>query len=233
MLTAQHVDGVILMGSTFVEEKAKDNESIRKAALQTPVVILNASLKAPNVYSVLCDEQQATRDAARFLLESGRRRILYLYHSRNHNGRKKLNGYRAAHEALAVPVDEALLRYFPEDEMNVSHVRDELVRLDEAGLRFDAVLASGGSAGRRRAQICRSPGTKRSQGSERHRLQQLRRLSLLRSRADQRGQPAQSGMCALRLRPAGRSGGTGSAAGDGFQRRTGFPSKHRFPIVND
>ena len=32
LLTAQHVDGVILMGSTFVEEKAKDNESIRKAA---------------------------------------------------------------------------------------------------------------------------------------------------------------------------------------------------------
>lgn len=142
LLAAQHVDGILLMGSTFVEEKPRDNEYIRKAARQMPVVILNAALKAPNVYSVLCDEKQATQEAARFLLESGRRRLLYLYHSQNHNGRNKLAGYRAAHEAFHVPVDETLLRFLPEDELSVPHVRDELLRLDKAGLRFDAVLAS-------------------------------------------------------------------------------------------
>lgn len=142
LLTGQHVDGMILMGSTFVEEKNRDNAYIRKAAEAMPVVILNAEYKARNVYSVLCDERQASMDATRFLLESGCRRILYLYHSRNLNGRNKLAGYRAAHEKAGLQAEEALMRFIPEEELSVPRVRDELLRLDQEGLVFDAVFAS-------------------------------------------------------------------------------------------
>ena len=142
LLMGQHVDGMILMGSTFVEERAGDNEYICKAAQQMPVVILNSAYKAPNVYSVLCDEKQATLEATRFLLESGCRRVLYLYHSQNLNGLNKLAGYRAAYESVGLPTEEALIRFIPEEQLSVPHVRDELLRLDEEGLRFDAVFAS-------------------------------------------------------------------------------------------
>lgn len=142
LLTGQHVDGMILMGSTFVEQKSRDNAYIRKAAESMPVVILNAEYKAQNVYSVLCDEKQAAMDATRFLLESGCRRILFLYHSRNLNGRNKLAGYREAHEKAGLQPEEALMRFIPEEELSVLHVRDELLRLDAEGLTFDAVFAS-------------------------------------------------------------------------------------------
>ena len=142
MLLSKHVDGMILMGSTFVESKDKDNEYIRKAARQTPVVLLNAAVSLENVYCVLCDEKQATTEATQYLLDTGKKRILYLYHSKNHNGQKKIAGYRAAHESRGITVDEELLHFLDEDVMTVPRVRDYLVELADGGLVFDAIQTS-------------------------------------------------------------------------------------------
>lgn len=141
-LKSRHVDGMILMGSTFVESKEKDNLYIRKAAETTPVVILNASYACENVYCVLCDEQRASLEATQYLLDTGRRRILYLYHSKNYNGAKKLSGYRMAHQIKGLPVDESLIQFFSEDQMSVPNVRDHLVKLHNEGLAFDALFTS-------------------------------------------------------------------------------------------
>ncbi|MDD3335723.1 MAG: LacI family DNA-binding transcriptional regulator [Eubacteriales bacterium] len=142
LLTSKHVDGMILMGSTFLESKEKDNEYIRKAAQQMPVVILNASFTCENVYCVLCDEKRATMEAAQYLLDTGCKNILYLYHSKNHNGLNKLAGYRAAYESRGLPVNESLLRFFAQDSVSIPAVRDYLVGLHNKGLMFDAVLSS-------------------------------------------------------------------------------------------
>ena len=142
LLQERHVDGIILMGSTFVESAPEDNDYILKAAAHMPVFILNAALRAENVYCVLCDEEQATKEAAQYLIDTGCERILYLYHSQNCNGRKKLNGYRAGLLSRSLTPDEALIRFVSEDEADVQHVRDLLLRLSEQGLSFDAVLSS-------------------------------------------------------------------------------------------
>ena len=63
-------------------------------------------------------------------------------HSKNYNGQRKIAGYRAAHESRGIPVDEALLRFFPEDTINVQAACRQLVALQESGLRFDAVYTS-------------------------------------------------------------------------------------------
>lgn len=138
----RHVDGMILMGSTFIEDQEKDNDYIRSAAKTTPVVLLNSSFACENVYCVLCDDQRATYDAARQLLESGRKRILYLYHSTNYSGRKKLDGYRSAHLSKGLNPDETLIHFFSDKKSDVLQVRDDLLKLANDGLVFDAVLTS-------------------------------------------------------------------------------------------
>lgn len=141
-LTSRHVDGMVLMGSTFVEDASEDNDYIRQAASSMPVVLLNGSFQCPNVYCVLCDDERAMREAMEQLLESGCKRVLYLYHSTNYSGRKKLAGCRAALEKHGAIVDERLLCHFGADKSSIHSVRDYLMELEKSGLEFDAVLAS-------------------------------------------------------------------------------------------
>lgn len=138
----RHVDGMVLMGSTFIEDHEEDNRYIRSAAGSVPVVLLNGSYPCENVYCVVCDDQRATTEAVQYLLDTGCKRILYLYHNSNYSGRKKLAGYRAGMESRGVEVDEELIRFFSEDKMSVVQVRDYLLSLHESGLVFDAVLTS-------------------------------------------------------------------------------------------
>ena len=142
LLLGKHVDGLVLMGSTFVEADEKGNAYLRKAAARTPLVLLNASYPCENVYCVLCDDYRATLEATQYLLDTGRKEILYLYHSRNYSGQKKLAGYKVGLESREIPVREELIRFFAEDKMSVPEVRDYLLALDREGLRFGAVLTS-------------------------------------------------------------------------------------------
>ncbi|MBQ8200271.1 MAG: LacI family DNA-binding transcriptional regulator [Clostridia bacterium] len=142
LLKSRHVDGIVLMGSSFIEDNSADNDYIRDAAKAVPVILLNGSFPCENVYCVLCDDQRAVTDATLQLLDSGCRRVLYLYHSNNYSGRKKLAGYRDAHEMRGMDVDEKLLCYFSQDKSSVHQVRDTLLQLERDGLAFDAVITS-------------------------------------------------------------------------------------------
>ena len=142
LLKTRHVDGMVLMGSSFIENDDRDNDYMRQAAKHIPLILLNGSFPCEHVYCVLCDDQRATMEAAQHLLDTGCKRILYLYHSNNYSGKKKLAGYRAALESRGVELDEELLCYFEDDKRNVQTVRDHLLELDKQGVKFDAVLAS-------------------------------------------------------------------------------------------
>jgi len=142
LLKSRHVDGIVLMGSSFIEDNPADNDYIRDAAKNVPVVLLNGTFPCENVYGVQCDDQRAVTDAALSLLDSGCRRILCLYHSSNYSGRKKLAGYRDAHAQRGVPVDEQLLCFFDHDKGSVHQVCETLLQLEKDGVAFDAVLAS-------------------------------------------------------------------------------------------
>ncbi len=142
LLRTRHVDGMVLMGSSFIEENDQDNDCIREAARAVPIILLNGSFLCENVYCVLCDDQQAACEATRYLIDSGRRRILYLYHSRNYSGRKKLAGYCEGLVSRGIPQDERLISFYGEDKTSIHRVRDHLLALDAAGVRFDAVLTS-------------------------------------------------------------------------------------------
>ena len=141
-LITRHVDGMVLMGSSFIESTGKGNDYIRQAAKQTPIVLLNGALPCERVYGVVCDDRRATREAAEFLMDTGCRRILYLYDSKNESGRRKLAGYREALEGRGVTAAEELLVCFDGDKQDIPRIRERLLALEATGVRFDAVLAS-------------------------------------------------------------------------------------------
>ncbi|MBR2718136.1 MAG: LacI family DNA-binding transcriptional regulator [Clostridia bacterium] len=142
LLKSRHVDGMVLMGSSFIEDNDKDNAYIRQAAKSVPLILLNGSFPCERVYCVLCDDQRATMEAALHLIDTGCKRILYLYHSKNYSGRKKLEGYRAALKMRGIGMDESLLCFFGQDKMSVQDVGEQLLQLEKKGVQFDAVLAS-------------------------------------------------------------------------------------------
>lgn len=141
-LCNRHVDGMVLMGSSFVEDRDENNRYLRDAAAVTPIVLLNGAFACEHVYCVLCDDERATREAVQSLAAEGRKRILYLYHSTNHSGRKKLAGYKAGLEACGLPYDGQLTVMVPKDNRSVTQVRDRLLALADSGVMFDAVLTS-------------------------------------------------------------------------------------------
>lgn len=142
LLKSRHVDGIVLMGSSFIEDDPANNAYISEAAKSVPVVLLNGAFPCENVYGVQCDDQRAVTEATLSLLDSGCRRILCLYHSGNYSGRKKLAGYRDAHRLRGIEVDEKLLCFFDHDKGSVHQVCQTLLALDKKGLQFDAVLTS-------------------------------------------------------------------------------------------
>lgn len=142
LLKSRHVDGIVLMGSSFIEDNPSDNDYIRDAARNVPVVLLNGTFPCENVYGVQCDDQRAVAEATLSLLDSGCKRILCLYHSNNYSGRKKLAGYRDAHAQRGIPVDEKLMCYFDHDKGSIHQVCETLLQLEKDGVAFDAVLAS-------------------------------------------------------------------------------------------
>ena len=141
-LISKHVDGIILMGSTFVEDNEEGNIYLRNASKHLPLVLLNASYAYENIYSVLCDDMHATLHATQHLLETGHKEVLYLYHNRNYSGLKKLAGYKAAYKNMGIPIREKLMQYYTDDKMSIPNIRDFVLALDQKGITFDSVVTS-------------------------------------------------------------------------------------------
>lgn len=141
-LTSRHVDGMVLMGSSFIGESEEQNSYIREAAETMPIALLNGDYDAQGVYCALCDDDQASRDAVNAMIRTGRRRILHLYHALNYSGRKKLIGYTDALEDNGIPYDEDLVRLVDKNRRSFIQVGEMLKEMEENGIAFDAVFCS-------------------------------------------------------------------------------------------
>lgn len=142
LLLNQRVDSVIMVGSTFIEEESGDNQYIRNAALQTPIMLLNADLDCSNVYCTMCDDFKATQEAASFLFGQGITDILYLYNSTSYSGRKKLSGYQSAYLMKDIPLNKQYQQFFPGSREDIDGVCQFLNALHQKGLDFHAVISS-------------------------------------------------------------------------------------------
>jgi LacI family transcriptional regulator/LacI family asc operon transcriptional repressor len=142
LLITKKVDGIVLVGSSFVYEKKADNRYIIEAAAQVPVLILNADLEAPNVYCIVTDDARSMEEAAGHLLDQGTEDILYLYNARSDSGRRKLQGLYRAYERRGLPRDKVQVEYFAGYHEDIPAIATQLGELDRQGKTFHGILCS-------------------------------------------------------------------------------------------
>lgn len=142
LLITKKVDGIILIGSNFVYEKESDNQYIADAAAQVPVMLLNAELDIPNVYSVASDDYTSMYEATRQMIACGISDIVYFYNSSSYSGKKKLAGYRAAMEEKGLLTEDGLLQFYHGSHEDIPAMTRQLKGAHDQGLSFHGVIAA-------------------------------------------------------------------------------------------
>lgn len=142
LLITKKVDGIILVGSNFIYENDTDNQYAVDAAAQLPVMLLNAALDAPNIYSVISDDFTSMYEATLQMISTGVRDIVYFYNSASYSGKKKLAGYLAAMEEKSLCTGSGLLQFYQGSHEDIPAMTDHLMQLHSQGLEFHGVIAS-------------------------------------------------------------------------------------------
>lgn len=112
---------------------------IIQAASQVPVILVDGYLSAPGVYCVTADQQGAIAELVELLLRRQRRRVLFLYNRQNHSYRQKLAGFKAAHAAAGLELDEELIVAVSD---RLEDVNACIKRLLVNRVTFDAVIGT-------------------------------------------------------------------------------------------
>ncbi len=142
LLITKKVDGIVLVGSNFIYEKESDNKYIVDAATQLPVMLLNADLDAPNVYSVVSDDFTSMYEATLQMIGTGIKDIVYYYNSTSYSGKKKLSGYRAAMEEKKLLTTGNLMQFYHGSHEDIPAMTEHLKKLYDKGLNFHGVIAA-------------------------------------------------------------------------------------------
>lgn len=142
LLISKKVDSIILVGSNFIYEKESDNKYIVEAATQVPVMLLNASFDAPNVYSIVSDDYTSMYNATGEMIASGVKDILYFYNSTSYSGKRKLAGYRAAMEEAGLLKSGNLMQFYMGSHEDIHAMSEHLMRLKNKGLIFHGLIAA-------------------------------------------------------------------------------------------
>lgn len=137
MMLERRVDAIIIVGSFFIENTPKKNQCIIDAAKIVPIWLINGKFKGENIYSILCDDLNATSNATKELIDSGSKDILFLYSTMSNSEKRKLDGYINAFKNRNMPVREEYICCCPRD---IEQGRDFLLNLSDEGLMFDAVI---------------------------------------------------------------------------------------------
>lgn len=85
------VDGVVLMGSIFMEDEIK--RMVRDYLPNTPIVTSNCDLDLPNVYSVFLNQLYGMELLMDYLYKKGYRNIYFVRSNDSFNTRKKIEGF--------------------------------------------------------------------------------------------------------------------------------------------
>lgn len=140
LLLSKRVDAVILVGSNFVENEPMKNQYIFDTAKKIPIMLINGLLDCENIYSTVCDDYHAIFDATDSLLKEGRLNLLYMYRSLSYSGRRKLDGFLAAH--LIHGQDVKSSHTVCCQSGNIDDAKQAFEQLYNEGLMFDGVLSS-------------------------------------------------------------------------------------------
>lgn len=139
LLISKRVDGIILVGSKFLDAEPSYNSYIIEAAKTLPIMMVNCYLEGDNIYCTQCDDETAVYSVADNLIKSGCRDIVYLYTSTSQSGQNKLSGYKKALELNHLPLRSEFIQLCHKD---ILRAKEYLNSLYAKGVSFDAVMTS-------------------------------------------------------------------------------------------
>lgn len=139
LLLSRNVDALFFIGSHFIEPTQKGNAYIFNAAKKIPVFLLNGKLSGPNIYSILCDDENASKSITDLLFDRGASSPVYLYRTLSYSGQRKIHGFcRSLREHGIADTDQKTFSC-PGPVEKTCEVLDEL---RNKGVFFDAVAAA-------------------------------------------------------------------------------------------
>lgn len=142
LILSKKVDSLILVGSNFISNNEAENDYIREAAKQVPVMLLNASFNCANVYSTLCNDYSSMFEATSSLIRAGIDDILYLYDSNSYSGTKKLSGYKAAMKSYKLADYTSLIHFYDGRTDQVEAITAFIQGIADRGITFHGIIAS-------------------------------------------------------------------------------------------
>lgn len=137
LLLKNRVDAIILIGSAFRENT--ENDHLRTAAKQAPIIIINGLVEIPGVYCVLCDEKEAIIENVRLLAKQNKHNIMYVYDVLTYSGLQKLSGYRKGLELCGI---EKEISVSIKIGANINEIRNTITDALKLFPETDAIMAS-------------------------------------------------------------------------------------------
>lgn len=95
-LARRRVDGVILVGSAFQNEKVQ--KALAACFIREPVVITNGYLKLPNVKGILIDEKDGVSACVELLMGKGHKKLAFVLPNHTPSNLSKQEGFVAGME---------------------------------------------------------------------------------------------------------------------------------------
>ncbi|MFV0464684.1 MAG: LacI family DNA-binding transcriptional regulator [Lachnospiraceae bacterium] len=138
ILLSRRIDALIAVGSTYSGKTSQSSETeyLRRAAVQTPLFMINGSVEGDQIYCSVNDDKKAVLDVTSACIQKGRRNILFLTDSESFSARNKLSGYKEALENAGISYRKEMILKVKND---IHAVRDLLLA---SSLGFDCVIAT-------------------------------------------------------------------------------------------
>lgn len=131
---SRQADGIILIG------QGSEHEAINRLAERYRAIsVWGTKIEEDQAYPVVgTDNVLGGQRATQHLLETGRRRIVFLSHRETPETEQRFAGYRRAHEEAGIEVDRTLA---PDNPHNRGDAHQTIEALLESNTQFDAVFA--------------------------------------------------------------------------------------------
>ncbi len=134
LLIARRVDAMVILGGNLPDEQVVD------MARKLPIAITGRELKAPNVFSLHCDQVEGACRATRHLIERGHKRIAHISGPMAYpDAIDRREGFMRAHSEAGLAVDPRLMMVGTYMETGGG---DAMRQLLDAGHEFTAVFCA-------------------------------------------------------------------------------------------
>lgn len=141
LIVSKKVDAIILVGSNFIGTTEEENQYIKDASAQIPIMLLNASFDYPNVYSIYCDDYASMFEAATSMLDAGIKDILYLYNSDSYSGKRKRSGFQSAMQTRGIIDYEKRIQFYEGSLEHMNEIADFVAQISSE-VTFNGIIAS-------------------------------------------------------------------------------------------